>query len=789
MINDVENRREFLKKALLLTGGLTVMDSLLDPILKAATINPIQDSSFLDAEHVVILMQENRSFDHMFGALQGVRGFNDPRAIRLPNDNPVWLQSDSKGNTFSPFHLDLINSKATWMRDLPHSWTDQTDARNNGFYDKWLDTKRSNVSEYKDMPLTMGYYDRADLPFYYSLADAFTVCDQYFCSALSSTTPNRLHLWSGTLRDPKDPNYMANVWNSDAKPWNLVDWKTFPERMEESKVNWKVYQNDLYKKGLPPEKESLLDNFGDNTLENFAQYKVDCYRNEKFNSLSEREKSIHRKAFTTNVKDENYHEIEDYTYTDGNESFSVELPKGDLLHQFREDVRNKELPTVSWLVPPGKFSDHPGHPWYGAWYISEIFKILTEDPEVWKKTIFILNYDENDGYFDHIPPFVPPHPTQSESGKVSGGIDSRTEYVLSAKEQSGTEEMVRMGPIGLGYRVPMIVASPWSKGGWVNSEISDHTSTLMFLEKFLSNKTGQAVKETNISDWRRAVCGDLTSVFRQADDQLPEDFKYLDRNSYVEKIHKAKFKKVPDGYKSWSELEIEKIKNQDGSGVIGRIQEPGIRPACAIPYYFDVNGEINDGAFQISFDNKEEILGRKAVGVPLTVYTVGKYRGSFAPPRNYAISPGDVLTDTWDINLFDSGNYHLIVHGPNGFYREYRGNKKSLKLRADVRTAVSGRASKPSPRLQIRIENLERGRKRNLTLLHQGYKKAKMKEKFVLGDKEVVLDVDLSKTYGWYDFSLLVDGDTNTLYRYAGHVETGKASYTDPLMGQMNNQM
>lgn len=787
MINDVENRREFLKKALLLTGGLTVMDSLLDPILKAATINPIQNSSFLDAEHVVILMQENRSFDHMFGALQGVRGFNDPRAIRLPNDNPVWLQSNSKGNTFSPFHLDLINSKATWMRDLPHSWPDQTDARNNGLYDQWMDAKRSNVGEYKDMPLTMGYYDRRDLPFYYSLADAFTVCDQYFCSALSSTTPNRLHLWSGTLRDPKDPNYMANVWNSDAKPWNLVDWKTFPERMEAHKVNWKVYQNELYKKGLPPEKESLLDNFGDNTLENFAQYRVDCYLDEKFNSLSEQEKSIHQKAFTTNKKDKNYHEVEDYAYTDGNGSFSVELPKGDLLHQFREDVRNKELPTVSWLVPPGKFSDHPGHPWYGAWYISEIFKILTEDPDVWRKTIFILNYDENDGYFDHIPPFVPPHPDLPESGKVSNGINSRMEYVLSAKEQTGTDENVRLGPIGLGYRVPMIVASPWSKGGWVNSEISDHTSTLMFLEKFLSNKTGQTIKETNISAWRRAVCGDLTSVFRQADDQLPEDFKYLDRNSYVEKIHKAEFKKVPDGYKSWSELEIEKIKNQDGSGVIGRIQEPGIRPACAIPYCFDVNGEINKGGFQISFDNKEEILGTNAVGVPLTVFTVGQYRGSFAPPRNYAISPGDVLKDTWDINSFDSGNYHLIVHGPNGFYREYLGNKKSLKLRADVRTVVSGRTSKPSPRLQIRFENLELGRKHNLTLLHQGYKMAKMKESFVLGEKKIVLDVDLATSHGWYDFSLLVDGDPYTLYRYAGHVETGKASFTDPLMGQMNN--
>lgn len=784
MINDVENRRAFLKKALLLTGGMTVMDSLLDPILKAASINPIQNSSFLDAEHVVILMQENRSFDHMYGALQGVRGFNDPRAVQLPNKNPVWLQSDIKGNTFSPFHLDLHNSKATWMRDLPHSWTDQTDARNHGFYDKWLDAKKSHVSEYKDMPLTMGYYDRSDLPFYYSLADAFTVCDQYYCSALSSTTPNRIHLWSGTLRDPKDPNYMANVWNSDAKPWNLVDWKTFPERMEDHNINWKVYQNELYKKGLPPEKESLLDNFGDNTLENFAQYHVDCFRNDKFDRLSEREKSIHRKAFTTNVKDKNYHQIENFTYTEGNESFSVELPKGDLLYQFREDVRNKELPTVSWLVPPGKFSDHPGHPWYGAWYISEIFKILTEDPEVWKKTIFILNYDENDGYFDHMPPFVPPHPNLPESGKVSRGIDSRVEHVLSANEQTGTEDKVRIGPIGLGYRVPMVVASPWSKGGWVNSELSDHTSTLMFLEKFLSHKSGQALKETNISAWRRTICGDLTSVFRKADDQLPKDFQYLDRNSHVEKIHRAQFKKVPDGFKVWSEEDTNSLPNQAVPNEIGRIQEAGIRPACAIPYNFEVNGEINeDGTFQITFENKEEILGRKAVGVPLNVYTVGNYRGAFAAPRNYAISPGDVLKDTWDMDLFDAGEYHLKVHGPNGFYREYMGAENTPKVRAEVRTGRSGQGSKATPRLQIRLKNLGNRQKHQLMLTHHGYGRGE--ETFVLGKKDIILEVDLAKSHGWYDFSLSIKGDSTTAFRYAGHVETGNASFTDPLMGQV----
>ena len=790
MINNIENRRDFLKKALLLTGGLTAMDSLLDPILKAASIPPNQNSSFLDAEHVVILMQENRSFDHMYGTLQGVRGFNDPRAIKLPNGNPVWLQSDSKGNTYSPFHLDLINSKSTWMRDLPHSWPDQTDARNNGFYNKWLEAKGSNVDEYKNMPLTMGYYDRRDLPFYYSLADAFTVCDHYFCSALSSTTPNRIHLWSGTLRDPKDPNFLANVWNSDAKPWNLVHWKSFPERMEDHNISWKVYQNELYKKGLPPEKEPLLDNFGDNTLENFAQYRVDCYQNEKFEGLSEREKSLHRKAFTTNVGDKHYHEIEKYSYTDGEEQHEVELPKGDLLHQFRQDVKNKELPTVSWLVPPGRFSDHPGHPWYGAWYVSEIFKILTDDPEVWKKTIFILNYDENDGYFDHIPPFVPPHPNAPESGKVSSGINSRTEYVLSAEEQTSDAKDVRVGPIGLGYRVPMIVASPWSRGGWVNSEVADHTSTLMFLEKFLSHKVGQAIEETNISAWRRTVCGDLTSVFRKADESVPEDFQYLDRNSYVEQIHKARFKKVPDGFKSWSKSAIEEQQHKESSNEIGRIQEPGTRPACAIPYFFDVNGKVKrDGTFQLIFANTQEAFGKKAVGVPLTVYTLGSYRGTLAPPRQYAIASGDVLTDDWAIDQFDDGNYHLNVHGPNGFYREFVGGKGSEKVKVEVKASYLDSTSLPNPCLTLHVKPLQAGLKQKLTLLHHGYARTKRNEELVVEDQELVLDIDLSQSHGWYDFSVLADGDVDIAYRYAGHIETGKASFSDSLMGQVDVQV
>ncbi|MCT6562822.1 hypothetical protein N4307_14685, partial [Staphylococcus aureus] len=86
------------------------------------------------------------------------------------------------GKTYAPFNLDIKNTRATWMSSLPHSWTNQQNALNKGKYDQWLLAKRSGVKEYQDLPLTLGFYNRNDLPFYYQLADAFTVFDQYFCS-------------------------------------------------------------------------------------------------------------------------------------------------------------------------------------------------------------------------------------------------------------------------------------------------------------------------------------------------------------------------------------------------------------------------------------------------------------------------------------------------------------------------------------------------------------------------------------------------------------------------------
>src|SRR5262245_52648310 len=267
-------RRNFLKQAAMASAAAGFSDILLPSIARAMAIDPVEGSSYLDAKHVVILMQENRSFDHSFGTLKGVRGFNDPRAIALPNGNPVWVQTNSQGDSYVPFRLNIKDSNATWLGSLPHGRADQVDARNGGLYDRWLDIKRLGGG-YADMPFTLGHYTREDIPFYYALADAFTICDQNFCSALTCTTPNRLYLWTGTVREKQSADTPAKLNNEEAVYEAEVSWPTFPERLEDHGISWKVYQNEIWlASGLEGEYDAWLTNFGDNPLEYFTQYNV-----------------------------------------------------------------------------------------------------------------------------------------------------------------------------------------------------------------------------------------------------------------------------------------------------------------------------------------------------------------------------------------------------------------------------------------------------------------------------------------------------------------------------------
>jgi phospholipase C len=284
----------------------------------------------------------------------------------------------------------------------------------------------------------MGYYTRDDIPFQFALAETFTVCDTYFCSVMGPTWPNRLYWMTGTI-DPGGTRGGPVISNSAPKPYT---WTTYAERLQAAGVSWKVYQQ--------------TDDYGCNLLEQFANFK-----NAKAGSA----------LYEKGVRPQ---------------------PAGT----FEDDARNDRLPTVSWIIPTSTQSEHPDYlPAAGADFVAQKLEAIAANPDVWAKTAFILNYDENDGLFDHVPPPTAPAGTAGE-------------YVQGL-------------PIGAGFRVPAIIVSPWTVGGYVASEPFDHTSPLRFLEQV----TG--VRETNISAWRRSTFGDLTSVFRFTDSRpapaLPTD--------------------------------------------------------------------------------------------------------------------------------------------------------------------------------------------------------------------------------------------------------------------------
>ncbi|MEP7372422.1 MAG: phospholipase C, phosphocholine-specific [Chitinophagaceae bacterium] len=844
----MDTRRDFIKKAALLSGGAGFLNSLPPSIQKALAIDPKIGSTYLDAEHIVILMQENRSFDHCFGTLQGVRGFNDPRAITKPDKNLVWLQKNEAGEIYIPFRLNMKDTKATWLGSLPHSWTDQVDAGNGGKHDKWLIAKTSGHEGFENTPLTMGYYNREDIPFYYSLADAFTVCDQNFCSSLTGTTPNRLHLWTGTIRGEQNANAQANVSNSDVDYDKEVNWTTFPERLEENGISWKIYQNEIsLESGLDGDEDGWLANFTDNPIEWFSQYNIrfsPSYRkylekmepllpgqvdelekklqtldeasNEakevkeqlksklslmlkvaerhqwsaaNFEKLSQEDKNLHTKAFSTNSNDPHYRELTTLRYKDGNIEREMKVPKGDVLHQFREDVNSGELPAVSWVVGPANFSDHPGAPWYGAWYVSEVMDILTKKPEVWKKTVFILCYDENDGYFDHVPPYVAPHPSNPASGRVSEGIDASLEFVTMEQDSKRTDQKhARENAIGLGYRVPLVIASPWSRGGAVCSQVFDHTSIIQFVEKFLNNKTGKQIKETNISAWRRAVCGDLSSVFKPYNGEKINKLSVVAKDSFYESIHKAQFKKDPSGFKILTEEEIKKLNKKPSSLSLMPRQEKGTRSSCALPYQLYADGKLSDDkkSIEVYFAAKNEIFGDHSAGSPFNVYAES---GGDLIIRNYALVAGSQLKDQWQLGEFQNQEYHLKINGPNGFFREFSGNANDPAISFNFEYARTKSNSKRlTGNVELQVRNFDKDRPFTIEVKDNAYKKGDLKKiigKAGSGNQQINIVLDLSKSFGWYDFTIRVSGAGVFEKRYAGHVETGEASKTDPLMGDV----
>ena len=660
-----------------------------------------------DVEHIVVFMQENRAFDHYFGLLEGVRGFGDPRPLRLAGGQSVWRQPSRQhpDGYVMPFLGDSRSTNAYVVDGAGQSHEDNLGILNGGRYDQWGQTG--------ELHKRMAHYGPRDLSYYYALANAFTVCDAYHCSTLTQTYPNRLHLWTGCNGgghvggEPIMSNYgedqtpTSDQTTDQPIPGGPLTWTTYAERLEAAGVSWKVYQE--------------YDNFQDNILSIFAPFRP-----------APKDSPLYLKGRSwVSEHDANPENIQKST--------------GELLvAAFRRDLAAGALPQVSWIVTAADLSEHPtAPPANGENICAQLIEALVDHPEVFAKTVFIVNYDEAGGFFDHMPPPVPPVTPEAGFSTVPVAGEIRT---YGAKD-------VHPGPhpIGLGIRTPALIVSPWSRGGFVCSQVFDHTSVLRLMEARFG------VAEPNISDWRRSVCGDLTACF---DFKTPnQDWTRLvlpSTRDYFERVNRSK---------AAAQLSIPATQGPTH-------QAPHPRPSRPLPYRVHADGRLDEGRFSL------DLINDGAVGAVFQVHDETGAEG----PWTYTIGAGD----RYSARPWTRPPEALVVHGPDGFYRRFVGAAAApltASLRADTLrggAVLKLRNTGPHPLLAV------------ITLAKAyGGDRAPPRTLKLIPGETLAEHWSLAASHGWYDLTLTLEGAPAYQLRLAGRLHDGRPGLTDPGIGQM----
>jgi len=706
------SRRNFLR-TLAQAGGASAVLATFPPAIQRALALPANQRtrSLQDVEHIVVLTQENRSFDHYFGTLAGVRGFGDPFPVPVMDrqnlfsrktvfvqptvggapvpGRPDWPQS----RPIAPFRLNTVQDFPVMrVTGTPHTWLDAQLAWDHGRMNAWCAVKHNH---------SMGHYAEADIPFQFALARAFTICDHYHCATQTGTNTNRLFLFTGH-NDPLGVAGGPSTDNShdDFNPDPSTDylWTTYPERLEQAGVSWQVYQN-------------MADNFTDNSLAGFRPFRNAWYG---------------RPGFSPSLRNR-----------------GVGTRDLDLL---KADVLANRLPQVSWVVATAEGSEHPGpsSPASGADYIARVLDALTANPDSWSKTVFLVNFDENDGFFDHVPP--PAVPSYTGNGDTAGGqlagastVDTTGEYhhILN-----GADPRTLHRPYGLGPRVPMYVISPWTKGGWVNSQVFDHTSVVRFIEARFG------VKEPLISPWRRAVSGNLLSCF---------DFANPNDNGFQQLLPETAARRA-------LALTLPNTTvPATPAALAAPVQAAGVRPARALPYELQVQATVTGTGIELAFEN---------AGEAGAVFHVYDRLALDQIPRRYTVEAGKALKGAWTTN----GAYDLWVLGPNGFHRHLVGD-----VRAGAWAEMIVRADRRAGELVIDLVN-NGGQPCTFQLTANKYYANKPADVRVVARSRSTVRLPLASSANWYDYSLRVTGLPGWQRRFAGHLENGLPSISDPAM-------
>lgn len=717
------NRRTFLGAA---AAGAAFC--ALPPAIRRALAIPAHNATgtINDVEHVIIFMQENRSFDHYFGTMPGVRGYSDRFTIPMASGKSVWFQQGSS-QTVQPYYLDPALGNGLYVGGV-HSWHDQQAAWDGGRMSAWPKAKGISAS--------MGYLTQEDMPFHWALANAFTICDAAHTSTHTGTFPNRIFLWSGSNgANIVDHSVTSNnSWgytvsgNTIGSPSTGLTWTTYPERLQTAGVSWKVYQ-------------SPTNNSNNNQLGAFASYRAAV---EELATKGYSVKTPYDPALMESISP--------LLKGVGNT-----MPDGGFLQALADDIAANKLPQVSWIVAPAAYSEHPilSIPDQGAWYIETLLDMLTANPDIWSRTALIINYDENDCFFDHAPPPDPPWLNSDGAYAGKSTVDVSSEYFSMPHLPFDSDQTPPDGrPFGAGVRTPMLVISPWSAGGWVNSQVFDHTSTLRFLEKRFG------ISEPNISPWRRTVFGDLTSCFN-----------FSNPNGKTPVLIAAPTKSQADAIYS----------QQEGAPsvpvpVAGSVPLPGQqqmhRPSRALPYRLNTNANVDasGGLVSLNFSN----TGSQGV-----VFHVYDRLNLTAYPRRYTVEAGKNISDSWNVTTnTPSGQYSLWVLGPNGYHRLFEGNAADLN-------------SGPNPEIRVRYDHDNSGvsliimnagsAEADATVTANAYRNDGPWTYKISASRQIELHWDLATASGWYDFTV-TSGDA-FVRRFAGRLETGRDSISDPAMG------
>ncbi|HEY4269254.1 MAG TPA: alkaline phosphatase family protein [Galbitalea sp.] len=685
--------RRGMLKALGLLGGAAALGGAASGWADSAGAQNMREAAYVlpdgfkgditDIKHVVVLVQENRAFDHYYGALPGVRGFSDKQALRFQNGTDVFSQPS--GSSFArPTRVTTVAGTTT---GLDHSYSGGLGAWSSGKYNNWVGAKGT---------ATMQYVTGEEIPWQWSLASAYTICDNWHCSIMGPTTPNRLYHWTGTSNGVTDNGGESNGTRA---------WQTYPEALQNAGVSWRIYVDNTNNGS------SWVGDYTDNPIRGFAAFttsgstatdianRADAVKNAPGTGLVWRAGSAPYAATGAANNDS------DANLTAVLGGFIAACQPGA---QF-------PLPQVSWIVAPYEWSEHPSaNPEHGAHYSNQVIKTLQSNPDLWKSTLLIMTFDENDGYFDHV---LPPYAEPGTAGEYSGST-----------------------PIGYGARVPGVLVSPWTRGGWVSGETFDHTSIVQFLETW-TTAIGTPALSTTITAWRRGISGDLTSAMDFAHPIV--DTPALPDTEALVQIARAGgtiSTQVPPADK-WEGVTLRH------------------RPLSFHPHGTFVE-DRNAGTVS---SHLSLVGGQKGKTVSLQAFPDKYATFSNTPHTVSAVAPA---TYDWDATAHD-GRYAFSVYGPDGFVRSHAGTvlptgqNNSGVPRVDVDLVVGD-----DPVVKITLHN------DGLQPVHY----ALVANDFAGGSQSVWVHPGATELITWptsegyYDVILDADTGTGWQHRYAGRI-------------------